>query len=104
MKRIVVLLAVLAATPAYAKTHKDERWGFKVKVPSGWKQAAMSASEEWIAAKFLSKRELVSRPDQEGWTVSEHAQIWVIGAMAPSRFGGAINWICARIRISTRFP
>jgi len=79
MKRMLVLIAVLAATPAYAGTHKDERWGFKLKIPAGWKQAAMSASEEWIAAKFLGKRDLVSRPDKEGWTVSEHAQIWVIG-------------------------
>ena len=74
---ITALVVVLAAQGARAGTHKDKRWGFAVKVPGGWKQAAMSASEEWIAAKFIGKRALVSTKGE--WYVSEHPQIWVVG-------------------------
>jgi len=58
-------------------THKDTRWGFRIKVPKGWKQAAMSATEEWIAAKFIGERAL--EPKKSEYYVSEHPHIWVIG-------------------------
>ncbi|MHC4955224.1 MAG: hypothetical protein ACYTGZ_15325 [Planctomycetota bacterium] len=70
------MVLCLAGTAA-AGTHKDERWGFKIKYPDGWTSAAMSASEEWIAAKFLDKREVQSK--RGVWLVTERPQIWVIG-------------------------
>ena len=90
MRRVVLGAVVVAAVfagvfagSARAGPHKDERWGFKLKVPSGWKQAAMSASEEWIAAKFLGKRALTAK--KSDWYVSEHAKIWVIGFPAAKK-------------------
>ncbi|MEM8882620.1 MAG: hypothetical protein AAGD14_00955 [Planctomycetota bacterium] len=79
MQRSVIGIGLLLVfcLPAEAGTHKDERWGFKIRVPKGWKSAAMSASEEWIAAKFIGKRELQAK--RGDWYVSEHPQIWVIG-------------------------
>ena len=80
---IGVLALLVAASASRAGTHKDERWGFRLKVADGWKQAAMSASEEWIAAKFLGKRALQAKKSE--WYVSEHAKIWVIGFPAAKK-------------------
>ncbi|MHC4848699.1 MAG: hypothetical protein ACYTEG_09620 [Planctomycetota bacterium] len=77
MRWMLVLIVALTASRADAGKHEDKRWGFKLKTPSGWKQAAMSASEEWIAAKFIGKRALTNKTGE--WYVSEAAQIWVVG-------------------------
>ena len=42
-----------AAPGAY---HEDEKLGYKVKYPKGWRFIAMGADEKWIAAKFLSDK------------------------------------------------
>jgi hypothetical protein len=75
---IVLALVVAVLTPsAHAAIHKDTRWGFKLKTPKGWKQAAMSATEEWIAAKFLGKQALEPKDTTKFWT-RERPHIWVI--------------------------
>lgn len=56
----LALLASLTA-PATAGTHKDERLGFQVMVPSGWEQVPLQTTEQWIVAKYVS-------PKMEYWT------------------------------------
>ena len=79
MGRAVICLVVLASLTgtAWSGTHKDTRWGFRIKVPKDWKNAAMSATEEWIAAKFIGDRAL--EPKKSEFWVREHPHIWVIG-------------------------
>ncbi|NJN14127.1 MAG: hypothetical protein HC813_00180 [Planctomycetes bacterium] len=57
--------------------HSDEAWGYKVRTPQGWTEAALSADENWIASKFLGKRELEAKNSQY-WT-RETPEMWVIG-------------------------
>ncbi|MGH7162234.1 MAG: hypothetical protein ACREID_02020 [Planctomycetota bacterium] len=74
-------VAFLVALPAGAEPaggfYKNERWGYKVRVPKDWTEAAMSAGEEWIASKHLSKR-LLEPKNSKLWT-REAPEMWVIG-------------------------
>jgi len=69
--------AAVDAGDAAGAYFTNERWGYKVRVPTGWTQAAMSADEKWIASKHLGKRELEARNSQY-WT-RETPEMWVIG-------------------------
>ncbi len=69
--------AAVDAGDAAGAYFTNERWGYKVRVPKGWTQAAMSADEEWIASKHLGKRPLEAK-NSEYWT-RETPEMWVIG-------------------------
>jgi hypothetical protein len=73
-----------AARPAVAGDtagayFKEERWGYRVRVPKDWNQAAMSAREEWIASKHISTQEVqLKKSDQTNWWFRMHPEMWVI--------------------------
>jgi hypothetical protein len=67
---------VLAVEGA-GKHYKNDRWGFKVRVPSGWITAALSADEEWIACKHFAKREVQAK--KALWWATSRPEMWVIG-------------------------
>ena len=69
--------AAVDAGDAAGAYFTNERWGYKVRVPKGWTQAAMSADEKWIASKHLGKRPLEAKNSQY-WT-RETPEMWVIG-------------------------
>jgi len=69
--------AAVDAGDAAGAYYKNERWGYKVRVPRGWIQAAMSADEEWIASKHLGKRELDAK-NSDYWA-RETPEMWIIG-------------------------
>lgn len=84
MKLHGFLLVLVLGTVAYGqnagKYYKNDRWGFKVRFPSDWKQAAMSADEEWIVAKFTDTRLLWSKKtDNAGYSEADYPNQWVIG-------------------------
>jgi hypothetical protein len=72
-----ILLAVAAAGEPAGKYHQNERWGYKVRTPSGWITVALSADEEWIASKHIAKRELEA--SKTIWWASARPEMWVIG-------------------------
>ena len=74
---LAVLLAPATAGDAAGAYFKNEAWGYKVRVPKGWRQAAMSADEEWIASKHIGKRELEAKKSK--WWTREEPEMWVIG-------------------------
>lgn len=62
--RQALLLAVVAqllwSVPAPSQgrgTWRDDRHGYSIRHPAGWEQIPIRAGEEWILAKFLSRRE-----------------------------------------------
>jgi len=69
--------AAVDAGDAAGAYFTNERWGYKVRVPKGWTQAAMSADEKWIASKHLGKRPLEAKNSQY-WT-RETPEMWIIG-------------------------
>ena len=58
-------LVLLAAAPAQAETYTDEKLGFSVNIPEGWRAIPISGEEAYIVAKWQSEREYV---DKEGWS------------------------------------
>jgi hypothetical protein len=60
-----------------SKYYKNDRWGYKLRVPGGWKQAALSASEEWIASKHIATRLLYAK--KSDFLEADYPQMWVIG-------------------------
>lgn len=80
-------LAVLTALGAasFAGEFKDSTWGYRVKVPNGWRRAALPTTELFIASKHLGKRELESNRGNN-W-VLERPEMWIIG-FPKGRAGG----------------
>jgi hypothetical protein len=74
---VLALLAADAAAQSAGGYHKDERWGYKVRVPDDFKTAALSANEEWIASKHIATRLLYAK-DSEFYE-ADYPQMWVIG-------------------------
>ncbi|MHC4930902.1 MAG: hypothetical protein ACYTGV_01750 [Planctomycetota bacterium] len=66
---------LLAAEPPGAY-FKNEAWGYKVKVPREWRQAAISADEKWIASKHLGKRRYEAVKSVYAY---EEPEMWVVG-------------------------
>jgi hypothetical protein len=73
----VCLCAGVGLAQSASKYYKNDRWGFKVRVPDGWKRAALSASEQWIASKHIATRLLYAK--KSDFFEADYPQIWVIG-------------------------
>ena len=82
MRAVVLAAAVLGiAGSAFAQSaggyYKNERWGYKVRAPADFKEAALSASEEWIASKHIATRLLYAKNSE--FMEADYPQMWVIG-------------------------
>lgn len=73
---LVVIAPVRAGDPPGA-FHKNTVWGYKIKVPKGWRTAAITTKELWIASKHLGKRELEAVKSRT-WA-REAPEMWVVG-------------------------
>ncbi len=77
---MVLVLGTVAYGQSAGRYYKNDRWGFKVRFPRDWKQAALSADEEWIVAKFTDTRLLWSKKtDGAGYVTAGYPNQWVIG-------------------------
>ncbi len=50
------LVAGVLNAPVPAQYHVDNTWGFKLKVPRGWREIPLKVNERWILAKYQSKQ------------------------------------------------
>jgi len=57
--------------------HQDERYGYKLQPPRGWKPIPLKASENWLIAKFLSDSK-DRWNDEDGWTWEHEPELMVI--------------------------
>jgi len=78
------IVCVLAAAAAFSgeppgSYYVNEAWGFKVKVPKGWRHAAVASDTPWLCAKHLGKRELEGRLEDREWMTTEAPEMWVVG-------------------------
>jgi hypothetical protein len=63
---VAVVACVLGtASVARAGAYSDERLGFSIVVPNGWKQIPIASEEKYVVAKWLTEREYVDKT--EGW-------------------------------------
>ncbi|MBN2491083.1 MAG: hypothetical protein JXQ29_09555, partial [Planctomycetes bacterium] len=86
---LVLLAALLAAgfavAPAAAqKMHEDNAWGFKVKVPSGWREIPLQVAERWIIGRYQSDRSYLS---EEGFNHNPEMKIVVFPEEAKKEAG-----------------
>jgi len=83
MTRLLIpaVALLLCAGPALPQSaggyYKNEQWGYKVRVPDDFKEAALSASEEWIASKHTATRLLYAKRSE--FYEADYPQMWVIG-------------------------
>jgi len=78
--RVLILLALAAVARAGDPPggfFKNEAWGYKVRVPKGWRPAALPPGEQRIASKHLGKRELESV--KSSYWSREAPEMWVAG-------------------------
>ena len=90
-----VVIAIVLCTAAFAgeppgSYYVNETWGFKVKVPKGWSQAAVADDKGWIASKHLGKRDLEGRLEDRDWMTMEQPEMWVV-AFPHAKAGGTQN-------------
>jgi hypothetical protein len=78
---VVLASATLAvgaqASPQGQGFHTDKRFGFKLKPPPDWEQIPIQAEEEWLVAKYLSKRKHFWT-EKGGWTYEHQPELMVI--------------------------
>src|SRR5262245_30818206 len=77
--RALVALALLASAPLGAQNvHKDERLGFKIKVPRGWEEIPLRSDEQWIVGRYRSpKTENVIDPST-GWSIEHNPELQIV--------------------------
>ncbi|MEE2888453.1 MAG: hypothetical protein VX951_13565, partial [Planctomycetota bacterium] len=61
---------------------QDDTLGFKVKVPSKWRQIPTKPDEQWVVGLFQSKKEYVSR---DGWSRKLMMRVIMFDKNAPSK-------------------
>jgi hypothetical protein len=66
VRALAVLLALAPLGAAAAGTYTDEKLGFSISVPTGWKQIPIAAEEKYVVAKWMTEREYVDKT--EGWS------------------------------------
>ena len=72
---LVVGLALSALSPQ--GWHQDERYGFKLLAPRGWKPIPLQAGENWLVAKYLCD-EKDHWNDGSGWTWDHQPELMVV--------------------------
>lgn len=73
----VLALAASAYGQSAGKFYSNERWGYKVRAPRGWKAAALQSNEVWIASKHLGNQKLEAKRSE--FYEAGYPQMWVIG-------------------------
>ena len=63
----LLIVFAIGAGGARAGVHKDDKLGYRIVVPRGWKQMPVKTSERWMVAKFLSSKKYAVK-DASGWT------------------------------------
>jgi hypothetical protein len=86
---LALLLAIAAALGAGARAaaqgwHEDERYGFKLMAPRGWKPIPLKAEENWLVAKYLCDEtdHWTDKNKGSGWTWEHQAEVMVIAFVA----------------------
>jgi hypothetical protein len=86
---LALLLVIAAALGAGARAaaqgwHQDERYGFKLLAPRGWKPIPLKAEENWLVAKYLCDEtdHWTDKNKGSGWKWEHQAEVMVIAFVA----------------------
>jgi hypothetical protein len=73
------LALLTSATLASAQdSHKDERFGFKVKVPRGWEQIPLRSDEKWIVGRYRSPKAETTVDPTTGYALRHNPELQIV--------------------------
>ena len=70
--------ASAAPPPQSGGTHQDERFGYKIRYPRGWRQIPQQVGEQWQIAKYQSDKLYVYNEKETGWSWEHRPEMVVI--------------------------
>ena len=82
--------------------YSNDRWGFKVRTPKGWKSVALQSNERWIASKHLGRQKLEAKKSE--FYAAGHPEMWVIGFPHGVQRGAKISEEDGKTTITIKNP
>jgi hypothetical protein len=73
-------LALVASTTLAAAqdVHKDERLGFKVRVPRGWEEIPLRSDEKWIVGRYRSPKAENTVDPTTGYAIRHNPELQIV--------------------------
>jgi len=104
----LLAVPVLAVTFACAgvsaqSLHEDNTWGFKIKVPRGWRTIPLKADEQWIIGKYQSDRTYYWSDENFQYEHKPEMKIMVFPESAKKKGGRVVEEDGETIRIKSRY-
>ncbi len=102
---VAVLAGGLQAMPQSSGFHTNSRFGFKLKPPAEWEEIPVQAQEEWLVAKYLSKRKYFWTESGGGWTYEHQPELMVIAFVeeVTKKEGNKVSKIDGKQRITFKY-
>jgi len=75
---VFVSVALLTRPATALGVHKDERLGFQIQIPKGWNEAPLQTGEQWIVAKYVSRKSEFWTDPSLGYTFEFQPELRVI--------------------------
>jgi len=79
-----LLVFLASAPPAQAQYHQDDRLGYKIRYPKGWKEIPIQTNEGWVVAHFLSAKTFYYTDKDMGYTLEHKPTMKVIAFVEAS--------------------
>src|SRR5262245_58508068 len=75
---LAALLVLLPCAAAPQGVHKDERLGFKLKVPRGWQEIPLRSEERWIVGRYRAPKAETTVDPTSGATLEHNPELQII--------------------------
>ena len=74
-------LSVCTAFVAAQDQHKDERLGFKLKVPRGWEEIPLRSDEKWIVGRYRCPKNETTVDPTTGYTLQHNPELQIVALL-----------------------
>jgi hypothetical protein len=76
-----VVLVVCVVPVSAQNVHKDERLGFKVKVPRGWEEIPLRSDERWIVGRYRSPKAENTVDPTTGYSLKHNPELQIVALL-----------------------
>jgi hypothetical protein len=82
-RRLVAAMALVVCTAASSAqdVHKDERLGFKLKVPRGWELIPLRSDERWIVGRYRSPKAETTVDPTTGYSLRHNPELQIVALL-----------------------